>query len=76
MKWLVFLRDVGFRWALHFCRKLAQIRLRYLLVLFLYCVSKDVIKSGSVLERQFLEYSYKFSYNKYHDNQFLELIPR
>ena len=30
----------------------------------------------SVPERQFLEYNYKFSHNKYHDNQFLELTPR
>ena len=30
----------------------------------------------SVLDRQFLEYNYKFSHDKYHDNQFLELTSR
>ena len=55
---------------------LAQIGLMYLLVLFLYCISKDVIKSCGVLDRQFLEQNYKFSYNNYHNIQFLELTPR
>ena len=42
----------------------------------IYFTSKDVIKSWDVPDRQLLEYNYKFSYNKYHDNQFLELITR
>ena len=68
MKWLVFLWDAGLRWTLDFGGTLAEIALMYLLVLFLYCISKNVIKSWGVPERQFLEYNYKFSYNKYNDN--------
>ena len=48
----------------------------HLLGLFIYCIKKDVIKSWGVPDKQFLEYNYKFSYNKYHDNQFLELKPQ
>ena len=66
----------GIAGTLDFGGTLAQIGLMYLLVLFIYCICKDVIKSWGVPDRQFLEYNYKFSYNKYHDNQFLKLIPR
>ena len=62
--------------TLDFGGTLVQIGLMHLLVLFIYFTSKDVIKSWDVPDRQFLEYNHKFSYNKYHDNQFLELITR
>ena len=76
MKWLIFLWPAGLWGTLDFGGTLAQIGLMYLLVLFSYCISKDVIKSSGVPDRQFLEQNYKFSYNNYHNNQFLELTPR
>ena len=75
IKWLVFPWASGLQGTLDFGGTLAQIGLMYLSVLFIYCIIKDVTKSWGVPDRQFLEYHYKFSYNKYHDNQLLELIP-
>ena len=45
IKWLVFLLAVELRGNLDFGGTLAQIGLMCLLVLLLYCISKDVIKS-------------------------------
>ena len=72
IKWLVFPWASGLRGTLDFGGTLAQIGLMYLSVLFIYCISKYIIKSWGVPERQFLGYNYKCSYNKYPDNQFLE----
>ena len=72
IKCLVFLWAAGLRGMSDFGGTLAQIGLMYLLILFLYCISKDYIKSWGVPDRQFLEYNYKRSYKKYHDNQSLE----
>ena len=59
MKWLVFPWDAGLRLTLDFVGKLAKIGLMYMLVLLIYCISKDAIQSWGVEERQFWEYNYK-----------------
>ena len=66
IKWLAFLWAAGLRGTLDSGGTLAQIGLMYVLVvlvLFIYCISKDVIKSWGAPARQFLEYNYTFSYN-------------